>query len=240
VIAKTCNQLYAINKETIVQQVRQRGSLVAHATLPPGMPGHHPDLPRYEYNPHRARALLAEAGYPGGQGLPVIHLWYSSREASAPQELAAYQADLAALGVTIEIHPVADWPTYEKLLDTGEPMMFRLARQSDIADPDNFLYPLLFSQHKGNRTRYHNPQVDQLLEDARREPEYQRRIALYREVEAIAQRDAPWILQHYKVFEYLYQPYVRGVEVNAIGAYGIPMKKIWLHKPAGQTSRRSQ
>jgi peptide/nickel transport system substrate-binding protein len=162
--------------------------------------------------------------------LPVIHLWYSSREANTPRELEVYKASLAELGVTIEIHQVVDWSAYEKMLDAGEPMMFRLSRQSDIPDPDNFLYPLLFSQHKGNRTRYHNARVDQLLEAARREPNELRRVAMYREVEDVAQRDAPWISQHHQVFEALYQPHVRGVAVSAVGAYGMAMKKIWLQR----------
>lgn len=232
---------YAINKEAIVREIRQRGSVAALGPLPPGMPGYNPTLTGYYYHPQRARQLLAEAGYPAGQGLPVLQLWYSSREASAPQEMEAYKTYLADIGVTVDIHKVDEWPAYEKMLDAGEPILFRLSRQSDIADPDNFLYPLLFSQHPGNRTRYWNPQVDQLLTEARRETDERRRIALYREVEELAQRDAPLISQHHQVFDYLYQPYVRGVEVSAVGAYGIPMKKIWLDTTTGQyTKQREQ
>jgi hypothetical protein len=40
--------------------------------------------------------------------------------------------------------------------------------------------------------------------------------------------DAPWIAQHNHVFEYLYQPYVHGVELSLLGDRWIPMKQIWL------------
>jgi peptide/nickel transport system substrate-binding protein/oligopeptide transport system substrate-binding protein len=110
--------------------------------------------------------------------------------------------------------------------------MFRLAWYSDIPDPDNFLYPLLHSQSKTNRTFYRNARVDQLLEEARSETDYLQRIQLYRQVEQIVLQDAPWINQHHRVFEYLYQPYVRGVETSPLGAHYIPMKKIWLKLPS--------
>ena len=42
--------------------------------------------------------------------------------------------------------------------------------------------------------------------------------------------DAPWIAQHYSVPNYLYQPYVQGVEVNLWGKRTMPMKKIWFAK----------
>jgi oligopeptide transport system substrate-binding protein len=221
---------YAINKEAIVRDIRKRGSIIARGILPPGMPGYDPDLLGYDYNPRRARRLLAEAGYPGGQGVPRLELWYSSKEESAPRELQAYREYLAAVGITVDIHKAANWPAFKQILVEGKAAMYRLGWYSDIPDPDNFLFPLLYSQSTTNRTFYHNPKVDQLLERARGETNYWRRIKLYRDVERLALHDAPWISQHHRVFEYLYQPYVRGVEITALGAHYIPMKKIWLHR----------
>ncbi len=54
------------------------------------------------------------------------------------------------------------------------------------------------------------------------------RVTLYREAERIVMEDAPWIAQHNHIFEYLYQPYVQGVEVSLLGDRWIPMNKIWL------------
>jgi peptide/nickel transport system substrate-binding protein/oligopeptide transport system substrate-binding protein len=75
---------------------------------------------------------------------------------------------------------------------------------------------------------YRNLRVDQLLEEARQETDYAQRVKLYREAERIVMEDAPWITQHNHIFEYLYQPYVRGVEVSLLGDRWIPMNKIWL------------
>src|SRR5262249_31381974 len=112
--------------------------------------------------------------------------------------------------------------------------MFRLAWYSDIPDPDNFFYPLVFSQSKINRTSYRNPQVDQLLEEARSRTDYQQRIRIYQDIEKLVLEDAPWISLHHSAFEYLYQPYVQGIQTNALGVHYIPMKKVWLETPKDQ------
>ena len=75
-----------------------------------------------------------------------------------------------------------------------------------------------------------------MLEQARKVFDEVQRIALYREVERIVMDDAPWITQHHEVFEYLYQPYVQGVEVNLLGRRSTPMKRIWFKKSLAEGS----
>jgi oligopeptide transport system substrate-binding protein len=227
---------YAVNKEAIVREITQRGSLPATGALPPGMPGHDPDLQGYDYQPEKAKRLLAEAGYPDGIRFPVVQLWSNHTAESTKAELAAYQRYLAELGVQVEIRFAPDWPTFKKMLEQGQLPMFRLVWYADIPDPDNVLFPLLHSTSPTNRTFYRNPLVDQLLEQARGKLSYAQRIALYREVERLVMDDAPWITQHYSVLEYLYQPYVQGVEVSLLGARAIPLKKIWLKKRLAEDS----
>jgi peptide/nickel transport system substrate-binding protein/oligopeptide transport system substrate-binding protein len=232
---------YAVNTEAIVKEVTKRGSLVAHGALPPGMPGYDPNLPGYAYDPSKARRLLAEAGYPGGTGFPKVQLWSAHKAESTKAELAAYQKYLADLGVKVEVHFAPNWPAYKEMLEQGKLPMFYLAWFADIPDPDNFLSPLLYSASPTNRTFYHNPRVDRLLEQARQELDYTKRIVLYREVEGIVHDDAPWIPQHHDVVDYLYQPYVQGVEINYLGKRVIPLKKVWFQKnlveaPTGATS----
>ena len=114
--------------------------------------------------------------------------------------------------------------------------MFRLVWYADIPDPDNMLSPLLHSNGSFNHTRYRNPLVDRLLDQGRGEVDEAHRLALYREVERIVHDDAPWIGQNYHVSEYLYQPYVQGVEVSLLGTRAIPLKKIWFKKSLAEGS----
>jgi oligopeptide transport system substrate-binding protein len=227
---------YAVNKQEIVQEITKMGSLPANGTLPPGMPGHDPDLKGYYYNPTKAKRLLAEAGYPNGDGFPVVPLWVFSKAESTKAELAAYQQYLAELGVKVEIHFAPDWPAYKEMLRQGKLPMFRVAWYADIPDPDNFFFPLLHSGGQSNYMFYRNPRVDQLLDEAREATDYARRVKLYREAERLVMDDAPWITQHNHIFEYLYQPYVQGVEVSFLGDRWIPMNKIWLKRTSAEHS----
>jgi peptide/nickel transport system substrate-binding protein/oligopeptide transport system substrate-binding protein len=224
---------YAVNKERIVREITRMGSSPTDGVLPPGMPGHDPDNKRYYYDPDKARQLLADAGYPNGAGFPTVKLWTVSKAASTKAELAAYQEYLAKIGVKVEIHFEADWPTYVSLLDQGKLQMFRVSWSATIPDPDDFLSRQLHSAGPNNWAFYRNAHVDQLLEQARKEFDYPKRIALYREVERLVMDDAPWITQHNHVFERLYQPYVNGVQISFLGDWAVPMKKIWLNKHRG-------
>jgi oligopeptide transport system substrate-binding protein len=219
---------YVVDKEAIVREITQMGSLPANGVLPPGMSGHDPDLQGYSYDPAKAKQLLAEAGYPDGAGFPAVQLWTVSKAESTKAELAAYQRYLAKLGVKLDIHFIDQWTRYTEMLQRGELQMFRYAWYADFPDPDNFFFPLLHSAGQPNYMRYQNPQVDRLLERAREELDYAQRVKLYREAERIVMEDAPWITQHNHIFEYLYHPYVQGVEVSLLGDRWIPMNKIWL------------
>ncbi len=53
---------------------------------------------------------------------------------------------------------------------------------------------------------------------------------MYRKIEGIVLEDAPIVPMVHHLFQMAYQPYVRGIEVNALGGPYIPMKKIWLEK----------
>ena len=77
---------------------------------------------------------------------------------------------------------------------------------------------------------YHNPEVDRLLDRARGEKDYLKRMEMYRKVEEIVLEDAPIVPTINHLLHMGYQPYVGGIEMNALGGPYIPMKKIWLKK----------
>jgi oligopeptide transport system substrate-binding protein len=221
---------YAVDVEEIVKTITKRGSIPATGALPPGMPGYDPMLEGYDYNLAEAKRLLSDAGYPNGAGFPTVQLWSVHKAESTKAELAAYQRYLADLGVRVEIHYAPDWPTYKEMLMQGKLPMFRLIWIADIPDPDNTLSALLQSTSPTNYRFYHNPLLDRLLEEARKEVDDIQRLTIYREVERIALADAPWIPQHYSVLDFLFQPYVQGVEVSLLGRRTMPLKKVWFTK----------
>ena len=76
---------------------------------------------------------------------------------------------------------------------------------------------------------YNNPEIDALLEGARQETDYMKRINTYRDVQKKVMKEAPLIAQHVNSFNYLFQPWVKSIEVNYLGAAYIPFRKIWIN-----------
>jgi ABC-type transport system substrate-binding protein len=72
--------------------------------------------------------------------------------------------------------------------------------------------------------------VDRLIDKARAERDYLKRVEAYRKIEAIVLEDAPIVPMINRLFQMVYQPYVNGIEVSALGGHYIPMKKIWLKR----------
>ena len=220
---------YAINREAMSTIRVQNRFVQARGILPLGMPGYDPYLVGYLYDLSRARQLLAEAGYPEGQGLPPLELWTSTKSITALQEHEAIKHDLEQLGLRVELFTEEDWKHYRTAVLGKRPgAMYRYSWYADFPDPDNFLFSLFHSQSPDNYANYSNPEVDRLLEQARSEGDYLKRIQLYRQAEKQIMEDAPVVNLVYYTFETLFQPYVQGIELNALGPRYIPMKKIWF------------
>lgn len=220
---------YGINREAINSTLRDNRLVLARGIVPLGMPGYNPDLVGYAYDFPRAQQLLVEAGYPAGQGLPPLELWTSAKTTAALEEHEAIKRDLGRLGLRVELLTAENWKQYTTAVLGKRPgAMYRYGWFADFPDPDNFLFSLFHSQSTNNYAHYSNPAVDHLLEQARSEGDYLKRIQAYRQVEALIMADAPVVNLVYYTFEYLFQPYVHGITLNALGARYIPMEKIWL------------
>ncbi len=225
---------YAVDVDTIVDEITRRGSLKARGVLPPGIAGHDPKFDMYQYDPDKAKKLLEQAGYPGGEGIEPLEIWTVSKSESVQKELHAYTRYLGNVGLKIIPRVAASWKEFVGLIREKKAPLFYLAWYADYPDPDNFLYPLFFSTSRTNRMGYNNPEVDERLRQARRETDYMRRVELYQEIQRMVLADAPIVYQHVNSFSYLFQPWVKGVETNYLGAAYIPFRKVWLEREAAQ------
>lgn len=220
----------AINKERILKEALKGKDVKASRILPPGMPGYNPGREVYPYDPERARRLLEEAGYPDGRGLPVLEIWSASKAEATRKELEIIKSNLSDIGIQVRIRYEEDWPTYERLLLNRKLPFYRYAWYADFPDPDNFLTILFHSLARYNFSSYTNPEVDRLLERAKREIVPLKRIGMYRKAEELILDNAPLIPILHRTFEMVYQPYVKGIEASPLGAPYIPMNKVWLDK----------
>jgi peptide/nickel transport system substrate-binding protein/oligopeptide transport system substrate-binding protein len=223
--------VYAIDREAIVSDVWLGRYALARGVLPPGTLGFNPKLRGYPYDPARARELLAQAGYPGGRGLPPIAIWSSVRSEEILREHERVRKDLEAVGITAEFQYNPDWPSFSRAMAERRLPVFLRAWFADVPHPDNFLAKLFHSASPWNYMGYGNQDVDSLLDRARGEPDIARRVEIYRRAEEVVLDDAPVIPVWHQTYERLFQPYVKGVEVSGLGDGYIPFRKVWLERP---------
>jgi oligopeptide transport system substrate-binding protein len=221
---------FAIDKKSIISEIHQNQFNLAKGILPPGMPGYDPMKNSYPYNERQAARFLSEAGFPKGKSLQPLEIWSASKSEAAEKELDEIKSQLNKVGIQATIHFETNWPNFVSLLTTNKAPIFLRAWYADFPDPDNFLGILFHSKSKYNYMAYHNPEVDRLLDKAKTERDYLKRMEMYRKIEGIVLEDAPIVPMVNNLFQMAYQPYVRGIEVNALGGPYIPMKKIWLKR----------
>ncbi|MHC4924803.1 MAG: ABC transporter substrate-binding protein, partial [Planctomycetota bacterium] len=202
---------YAIDREFLCEAILEGRAAPAKGVLPPGMDAYDPDLEGYSYDIEKAKALLAEAGFPGGKGLPVIEYHYNYQPPN-PIIAQALQAMMLEVGIRTELRQ-QDWGAYQTFLDEGKATFFRLAWIADYPDPENFLYVLFHSSNKGtkgNNARFVDPENDRRLEVARAEFDLAKRKKLWREAEAYILEEAPWAFLYHNATAILIKPYVKG------------------------------
>ncbi len=209
----------AINRQQIMDVVYRKMPLLADTILPPGMPGYVEPSSSLEYNPARAKQLLAESKY--ADKLPDITWTTTGAGGSAAQDVQAVTAMLKEnLGVTVSIQQT-DFGTLinQTHAPSGNPyQMYDMGWIADYADPQDFLEILFHSNSAQNRSwsAYSNPAVDQLLDQAGAETDTTRRFALYHQAEQMILADYPVIpLMHSRDY-WLTKPYVKGMIYPAL------------------------
>jgi peptide/nickel transport system substrate-binding protein len=153
--------------------------------------GYNESIPGYVYDPELAKTLLAEAGYPNGEGLGEINLWsmpvprpYNPDGVKIGEAMAA---DLAKVGITAKV-VTYEWGTYlKRQREQPEDMdLFQLGWTGDNGDPDNFL-AVLFDGKASTaiRTQWINDDYHDLMVQGRETIEQAKRDEIYQKAQQI-------------------------------------------------------
>jgi peptide/nickel transport system substrate-binding protein len=193
---------YAVNKEELSEGLYNGNMVTAGGVLPPVDWAYNPDLQSYPYDPDRARELLTEAGYDEGNPLTFTFMAYTIPRGYNPvgDRLAtAIQEYWSDVGVQTEIQ-TAEWTQYRDDRRAHKYQCSLAGWQGDNGDPDNFLYTFFSSASIGaeNFSRYENPEVDDLLNQAKEVSDQEERKALYQKAEQLIVDDAPWVFLGYQ------------------------------------------
>ncbi len=186
---------HAVNKEALIGALYAGMAQPAKNAVPPGYLGYNDEIQEYEYNPEKARELLAEAGYADGfefdlWTMPVARPYMPNPERAAE----ALQADLRDVGLTANIVTM-EWATYLEKTEQGEQDIFMLGWSGVNGDPDYFLSNLLSADAipGGNRTFYRNEEVTRILDEAKTVVDPATREELYMEAQRLIHEDAPMV-----------------------------------------------
>ena len=188
---------YAINKKALVENVLQGTAEVAAGPTPPAFAwAYNESLQPYPYDPEKAKALLKEAGAEGAK--LTFYVTEGGSGMLDPVAMgAAIQADLAKVGLDAKIETY-EWNTFLGKVNPGLEGKADMAEMAWMTnDPDTLPYLALrtgaFPDEGGfNSGYYSNPDVDKLLEEARRETDQSKRAVLYKKMQEIVRDDAPW------------------------------------------------
>ena len=181
---------YAVNTNDIIEAVLLGGGYPANSPLAPKVFGHSPDAKLYSQDIEKARALMAEAGLEEGFSTTI---WTNDTPLRI-QKAQILQAQLRAINIDISIE-VMEWGAFLDGTARGDHEMYVLGWVANTGDADYGLVPQFSSSSPasaGNRAFYNNPEVDELLMQARASIDPDERLALYAEVQEIIQHEVPF------------------------------------------------
>jgi len=205
---------HAIDRQKVINQVFHGLYLVAGGMLPPGLPGYDKELKGLPYDPARAQALLAEAGFPGGKGLPPLTISVNPVTADyrmMTEPVAAMLKD--TLGVATEV-TIQEFASFTAAMNKRDALpAFMTGWSATMLDPNYFLELWLHSKSALNRVNYSNPAFDALLDQANTATDRARRVALFQQADQVVAKEVPVIPIMYTRFVYLVSPKVKGLEV---------------------------
>ena len=209
----------AIDRETLVEKVTQRGEAPAYGWVPSGVDGYQSaqldfaDMPR-DKRLAEARRLYAEAGY-GPDNPAKFEIRYNTSDVEQKIALAIQAMWYEGLGAEVSLVNEEFKVLLSNITQKEITQVFRLSWIGDYNDADTFLQ-LVISDNPMNLVGYSNEEVDRLLEAASTEMSAEKRATMLRDAEAIMLSDNPAIPLYFYVSKHLVATSVKGWEDNIL------------------------
>lgn len=212
---------FAIDRTTLVNDITKGGQQPATSFVPKGiMDADGKDFKKKDYysataDVEKAKQLLADAGYPNGQGIPELEIEYNNGQGH--QDIAtAIQDMLKKIGVNVKLKSVE---RKVQLADTTDHKYSAIARNgwiADYADPMTFL-DMWTSKSGNNVAGYANADYDKLIAQAKSEGDAAKRMTLLHQAEDILIGDMPIIPLYEYTNVVCVKPYVKDVHKSPLG-----------------------
>lgn len=183
--------VYGINRQLIVNQLLKGEGRVANGPIPPITLYYNQNLQEIPYDPNKARQLLTEAGWDFNQEVQLsVPTGNLVRERSAD----IIKANLDAIGFKVRIQKM-DFPTLQSEATQGK-YVIRLVGWGALLDPD------VSSQFRTgglyNYGKFSNPDLDRLIDEGLVEPNFEKRKAIYDEIQVRLQEEVPVVFLYHQ------------------------------------------
>jgi oligopeptide transport system substrate-binding protein len=211
----------ALDRDALAKHVMRGGQQPLNSFVPAGIPAYQPAV-LAQPDSDRAKALLAEAGYPDGEGFPRFALLYPHNETTRDFCEAVATRWRRTLGIECELVN----QVFGVYLDSTSTGLYDVAWGAwigDYLDPSSFL-EIFMSNSGNNRTGWANSQYDALVQEASGNPDIKRRAELYRQAEEILLEQLPIAPVYQRVNINLVSPRVQGFHDNLLDAH--PLRDI--------------
>ena len=206
----------AIDRQILVDRVTKGGQKPAYSFTPPSE--NYYDPPTYlPYDPALARKLLADAGFPDGNGFPEFELLYNTNEGHQKIAQAIQQFWLKELGIKVTLTNV-DWKVYLDRQSQGEFEITRAGWIGDYVDPNSFL-DMMVTDRGNNMTGWSNSQYDEYLMKAAYSESEKDRITYFTEAEKILMDELPIIPIYTYTRVYMLKEEVKGWFPNMLDTH---------------------
>jgi peptide/nickel transport system substrate-binding protein len=203
---------HALNREGLVRALMPEGAQVATQFQPPNLPGWNPNVPTYDYDPDRARQLLADAGYEEGE-LELDFYWPTDVTRpympSPRSMIELFQQDLEAVGIKVNAVSLPWSPEYLADVQNGEADLHFLGWTGDYPDAYNFI-GTWFSRFLP-QWGYQYPELWEKMSEADQTPDAETRYALYQELNAMIMEFLPGVPVSHMPNGIVFAPNVTGV-----------------------------
>lgn len=172
----------AINRQELIDSIAGGAGIACSGWLEPQTPGYDKDAPAFEYNPEKAKALLAEAG------VSNLSLTAKVRKGINEKQLVAVQNYWNAVGVTLDVQ-TEDNGVWAEDWAAGNLQITAVGWWPLYADADNHMYTYFYSKNAAKKSSfYNNPEFDELVSQARIEQDQTKRADLYKQADNLLTR----------------------------------------------------
>ena len=212
---------YALDRRPLIHYLWRDFARPANSVLPPESWAYNDQATTYDHDPERARRLLDEAGYAAHDGVRFHLTMKTSTEESSRLMAAVFQQQLRDVGIVLDIRTF-EFATFFADVTHGEFQVYSLRWVGGNEDPDIFelvFHSSRFPPNGSNRGFYSNPQVDALIDQARRELDQGKRKKIYAELQQVLAEDLPYINLWYFDNVLVHSKRVHGMKLNPSGNY---------------------